>query len=109
MVALSQAAAREIQRIQTLRQQPDSCFRLAIKTGGCSGLYYALDLEAERQEGDRLYESNGISIVVDEQSSSYLQEIQLDYSEDLMGGGFRFYNPQATASCSCGHSFTWED
>lgn len=108
MVALSPAAAREIRRLQTIRKQPDSSLRLSIKIGGCSGLYYVLDLEPEPQASDRRYESNGITIVADEQSNNYLQEMQLDYSEDLMGGGFRFHNPQAIATCSCGHSFAWE-
>jgi len=108
MIVLSQSAASEVRRWQLMRKQPESSLRLRVKTGGCSGLYYDLDLASQPEEGDRLYESHGISIVIDEQSSTYLQEMTVDYSEDLMGGGFRFHNSRATATCGCGHSFAAE-
>lgn len=107
MVDISQAAAREIKRIKLSRQKPDSRLRLQIKSGGCSGLFYSLELESSNSEtqGDRYYESNGIQVVVDAQSDPYITDLKLDYSEDLMGGGFRFQNPQVTATCGCGLSF----
>ncbi len=107
MVEISQAAAKEIARIKLSRQKPDSCLRLQIKSGGCSGLFYSLELESSvsEAEGDRCYESNGIQIVVDAQSVPYITDLKLDYSEDLMGGGFRFQNSQVTATCGCGLSF----
>ena len=106
MIDLTQAAAAEIRRIQQSRQQPDSCFRIGVKTGGCSGFVYILELEKSPQTGDRVYQNKDITIIVDEQSSAYFTELKLDFSEDLMGGGFRFYNPQAATTCSCGQSFT---
>ncbi len=122
MIQISQAAAREIKRLKQLRQQPDNLFRLSVKQGGCSGLFYNLELDTfssqtqtqETAEGnnavsgqkqDRSYESNGVTLVVDEQTYAYVQGLKLDYSEDLMGGGFRFQNPNATSSCKCGLSF----
>ncbi len=107
MVDISQAAAKEINRIKLSRQKPDSHLRLQIKAGGCSGLFYSLELESSssKTEGDRYYESNGIQVVVDAQSYPYITDLKLDYSEDLMGGGFRFQNPQVTATCGCGLSF----
>ena len=107
MVDISQAAAKEIKRIKLSRQKPDSRLRLQIKSGGCSGLFYSLELEATAAEakGDRYYESNGIQIVVDAQSVPYIADLKLDYSEDLMGGGFRFQNPHVSATCGCGLSF----
>jgi iron-sulfur cluster assembly accessory protein len=106
MVQISQAAAKEIKRIKLSRQQPDSFLRIQIKSGGCSGLFYDLGLESNCQSGDRCYESNGISIVVNSTSLPYIENLQLDYSEDLMGGGFRFRNPQAANVCGCGVSFS---
>lgn len=109
MVYISQAAAQEIERLKSSRQKPNSRLRLQIKSGGCSGLFYSLDLESAssktEQEGDRLYESHGIQIVVDAQSVPYVIDLKLDYSEDLMGGGFRFQNPATVATCGCGLSF----
>ena len=69
-------------------------------------MFYALELSQTDEQGDRIYQSNGISLVVDSQSYPYLQGLKLDYSEDLMGGGFRFHNSNVTASCSCGQSFS---
>jgi iron-sulfur cluster assembly accessory protein len=106
MIDLSQAAANEIKRLQESCQQIGSYFRIGVKAGGCSGLYYTLELSATPQAGDCLYESQGISIIVDAESESYLQTLKLDYAEDLMGGGFRFQNPNASTTCGCGLSFS---
>lgn len=104
-IDITQAAAKEIKRIQSSRQKPDSQFRLRVKTGGCSGFLYCLDLDEVSQQDDRVCESNGISILIDEASYPLIKGLKLDYSEDLMGGGFRFQNPQASAICGCGQSF----
>lgn len=115
MIHISQAAATEIKRVQISRNQPDSLFRLRVKPGGCSGLFYSLELDEPSRAsnslsessagGDLIYEIQGICVVVDELSSSSVRGLKLDYSEDLMGGGFRFQNPHATYTCSCGLSF----
>lgn len=106
MIQLSQAAAREIKRLQLSRQQPNSYFRLGIKEGGCSNLYYTFELIESPESGDRVCESQGIAIAMNPSHLSYLQNLKLDYSEDLMGGGFRFSNPNAAATCGCGLSFS---
>lgn len=111
MIDISQAAAKEIERIKLSREQPDSRLRLKIKSGGCSGLLYELGLEKleiqdlDSPSSDRIFEISGVAIVVDKKSLSYIENLKLDYSEDLMGGGFRFQNPHATANCGCGLSF----
>lgn len=107
MIDMTLAALREIQRLQNSRQKPDSYLRLGVKAGGCSGWYYTLELSEEVETGDRLYENQGIKIVIAGSSQPYLQSLRLDYAEDLMGGGFRFHNPQAADPCSCGLSFSW--
>lgn len=107
MIHISKNAAQEIKRIQLSHQKPDSIFRLTVKEGGCSGLFYDFKLdESSSQETELQFESNGISIVVDPKSYVYLEGIKLDYSEDLMGGGFRFENPNAFSCCGCGISFS---
>jgi iron-sulfur cluster assembly protein len=108
MIVLTQAAATEIQRLQTSSFKPDSPLRLGVKTGGCAGLYYVIEFASSPTDGDRIYESHGLSFMIDEHSDRYLDGLKLDYSEDLMGGGFRFQNPNAFASCRCGHSFSIE-
>lgn len=107
-ISIGQNAAKEIARIKLSCQQPNSLVRLKIKTGGCSGLFYVLELESQKSPGDRQYEIGEICLVVDPQSDCYLQDLKIDYSEDLMGGGFRFQNSQARETCSCGLSFAVE-
>lgn len=105
MIHLSQAATREIKRMQSKRQKAER-LRIRVQLGGCEGLFYSIDFEDTVNESDRLYDCDGISVIIDEQSLTYLPELSLDYSEDLMGGAFRFHNPQALTSCGCGNSFS---
>ena len=105
MIYLSKSASQEILRLQTNTSTIASSVRLSIAPGGCSGWYYDLGFAGEVGMGDRLYDCGGISVIVDARSLEHLQGMTLDYSADLMGGGFRFHNPQATNICSCGNSF----
>lgn len=109
MVNISDAAAKEINRIKYSSKQPDSHLRITVKKGGCSGCFYDLSLESNHshpiEQKDCHYQRGEISIVVDSSSEPHIKNLKLDYSEDLMGGGFRFQNPQATNVCSCGLSF----
>ena len=110
MVEISSTAMTEIDRLKQTRQMADSFLRLRVKTGGCSGLFYDLELEdipanLPNQESDRTMEIQGVQVIVDPQSWQYVEHLQLDYSEDLMGGGFRFHNPQVKQTCGCGISF----
>ena len=108
MIQLTQAAASEIGRLKLKQKQPQVLFRLAVKPGGCSGgWYYDMSFD-EAGIGDRLFDEHGIQVVVDTASLDYINGLVLDYSEDLMGGGFRFHNPHAIASCGCGNSFSTE-
>jgi iron-sulfur cluster assembly accessory protein len=114
MVEISPTAIREIKRLQTNRENSARCLRLAVRTGGCSGLFYNLKFEeletASREENsslsDRSLEIDGIVLKIDVESWQYIEHLKLDYSEDLMGGGFRFNNPQIKSSCGCGISFS---
>ena len=105
MIHLSAAAVSEIGRLKS-KQQPNCLFRLAVKPGGCSGWFYDMTFESAVKVGDRVFEELGIQVAIDAESLQYINGLQLDYSEDLMGGGFRFHNPQVIATCGCGNSFS---
>ncbi|MDZ8106083.1 MAG: iron-sulfur cluster assembly accessory protein [Nostoc sp. DedQUE12a] len=105
MIHLSQAAASEIVRIKS-KQQPNVLFRLAVKPGGCSGFFYDMSFDEAIKVGDRVFDFDEIQVIVDAESLNQLKGLTVDYSEDLMGGGFRFHNPQAIATCTCGNSFS---
>lgn len=106
MIHLSPPAVKEIKRL--LSKQPNSnvFFRLQVQAGGCSGLLYDMKFDEALKLDDQMYNCAGIPVVIDIQSLNYVSGLTLDYSEDLMGGGFRFHNPQAIAPCGCGNSFS---
>ncbi len=111
-IQLSQAAVNELLRLSTKYERSNSApsqstrLRLGIQSGGCAGLFYTMDFNSVVEPDDRLYTSKGISVVVDPTSHIHLKGLVLDYSEDMMGGSFRFHNPQATQHCDCGNSFS---
>ncbi|MBE9033757.1 HesB/IscA family protein [aff. Roholtiella sp. LEGE 12411] len=105
MIHLSQAAASEIGRIK-FKQQPKGLFRLTVRPGGCSGWFYDMFFDEVVKVNDQVFDLNGIQVIIDTESLNYIIGLTLDYSEDLMGGGFRFHNPQAIATCGCGNSFS---
>ena len=107
MIDLSTSAANEIKRLSS-KQSNQNIFRLRVQIGGCSGLFYDLSFDPTVLPSDRVFNCHGIAVVIDTQSLNYVSDLTLDYSEDLMGGGFRFHNPQATSSCGCGNSFSIE-
>jgi iron-sulfur cluster assembly protein len=102
---ISKAAIAEIHRMQSVRARLDSQFRIGFTPGGCEQFYYSVDLTDDIAADDRVLEVSGITVVIDRRQAEHLERLKLDYSEDLMGGGFRFENPIATNVCGCGNSF----
>ena len=95
------------EKVRTLLEKNEEAtlLRVAIVGGGCNGLSYKLKLESAARRGDILVESGEAPVVVDSKSALYLRGTQLDYSSSLVGGGFKFSNPNAKGTCSCGESF----
>jgi iron-sulfur cluster assembly protein len=102
---LTETAQRRVKSILEEKQVPGHALRVFVSGGGCSGLQYGMALEGQPRETDHRFEAGGLPVVVDPLSMQYLKGITIDYVEDLMGGGFRIENPNAVASCGCGHSF----
>ena len=80
--------------------------RVGVKSGGCSGLSYDLKFDKSHQEDDKIFEDNGVKIIVDKKSFLYLIGTTLEYSGGLNGSGFVFNNPNANRTCGCGESFS---
>jgi len=104
MITLTEAAISRVKNLQT-QKSTTAALRVGIKKGGCSGLSYVMDFAEQMQSDDNEYDCNGVKIVINNENLPQLQGMELDYTEDLMGGGFRFRNPNASKSCSCGTSF----
>jgi len=88
------------------RGQEGDFLRVKITGGGCNGLSYKMKFVDAPKRGDILVRSAGATVLVDTKSALYLRGTQLDYSDKLVGGGFKFSNPNAKSSCSCGESFS---
>jgi iron-sulfur cluster assembly protein len=85
---------------------PEMGFRVGVRGGGCSGLSYALDMEDKVNPYDHVFNLDGVKVVVDKKSFTYLKGMTIVWSGNLLSGGFEFENPNATKSCGCGTSFT---
>jgi iron-sulfur cluster assembly accessory protein len=88
------------------RERQGSYLRVAISGGGCNGLSYKLRFVEAPRKGDILVQSAGVEVVVDPKTALYLKGTVVDFSDRLVAGGFKFSNPNAKASCSCGESFS---
>ena len=88
------------------REKKGNYLRVKITGGGCNGLSYKMKFVGDPKRGDILVRSSGAQILVDTKSALYLRGTQLDYSDKMVGGGFKFSNPNAKSSCSCGESFS---
>jgi iron-sulfur cluster insertion protein len=93
---------------QLLADEGDAsmCLRVFVSGGGCSGLQYGFAIEDAPAEGDLRIQSGALSVVVDPSSLQYLAGAEIDYQETLEGASFVIRNPNATASCGCGNSFS---
>jgi iron-sulfur cluster assembly protein len=80
--------------------------RLGVKTSGCSGMAYTLEFVDEALPEDMIFESNGVKVLVDPTSLVYMDGTELDYAKEGLNEGFKFNNPNATANCGCGESFS---
>ncbi|SFN56994.1 iron-sulfur cluster assembly protein [Algoriella xinjiangensis] len=84
----------------------ESFVRVGVTSGGCSGLNYNLEFDKEHKPEDKVFEDNGVKVIVDKKSFLYLVGMTLEYSGGLNGKGFVFNNPNATRTCGCGESFS---
>ena len=104
-VVVSTAAAKRVAKI--LATEPDmTALRVSVEGGGCSGFSYKLDLTDDVQDDDMVLEAEGAKVLIDPISLMYMGGSVIDFVDDLMGQSFQIKNPNATASCGCGTSFS---
>ena len=109
MINLTDRAASEIKGLLDKQGKPDAMLRVFVSGGGCSGFQYGMSLEDAAMEGDKETEINGVKVIVDPRSAMYISGAEVDFVDNLMGGGFKIDNPNAASSCGCGTSFTPKD
>ena len=104
-MTVTEAAARKAGELLGNAQKETAAIRVYVKSGGCSGYSYGMAIDDRELEGDSIFVDRGVRIVVDKMSLPLLQGSQIDYVENMMGGGFSVNNPNATSACGCGSSF----
>jgi iron-sulfur cluster assembly protein len=104
-LSITELAAVRAREILARYEKPQAAIRVFIKSGGCSGYQYGMAVDERELEGDLVVESLGVRLVVDRMSLPLLAGSQVDWVENMMGGGFSVNNPNATSACGCGSSF----
>jgi len=104
-LALTELAATKLKELLEKQGKSDHYIRVQVVKGGCAGYMYNMDFAKTPQSNDKIVTSNGIAIVIDNDSFEMLKGVTIDYVETLQGAGFKFDNPNATASCGCGKSY----
>ncbi len=105
-ITMSERAARRIHEIMTEERNAGMMLRVAVGGGGCSGFQYSFSLDQTRNPDDLTLERDGARLLIDEMSIALLQGSAIDWHEDVAGAMFVIANPNATASCGCGTSFS---
>lgn len=105
MITVTDTAGNRIARLTTTSEQPVGGLRIKVVGGGCSGLQYKIELDAEKK-GDKVFEGGGGGrVLVDRKSYLYLVGTTVDYAETLQNAGFQIQNPNVKSTCGCGESF----
>lgn len=106
MITLTPAAKTQLSHLLKQKGEPGYFMRVGVKGGGCSGMSYNVELDNRVGEWDKVFGEGESKVVTDQKSFVYLDGIEIDFSTELVGGGFQFRNPNATGSCGCGISFS---
>ncbi len=104
-VTVSSRAAKRIAEILKAESQP-AMLRVAVTGGGCSGFQYNFAIDDARLDDDLAVEQDGVTVLIDPVSLDFLKGAEIDFVDDLIGASFKVNNPNATASCGCGTSFS---
>ena len=104
-ITVSDRAAKQIAAI-IASKTGSKMLRVSVEGGGCSGFQYKFDLVQDRSDDDLAIEKGGITVLIDSVSQMYMEGSEIDFADELIGAAFKINNPNATASCGCGTSFS---
>jgi iron-sulfur cluster assembly protein len=105
-IIVTQKAVKRLKAVMQADGKDGYFLRMSVEGGGCSGMTYNMDFEKTSKEFDKIFKSNGLTILCDLKSWLYLKDVEIDYSDDLLNGGFKIKNPNAERTCGCGTSFS---
>lgn len=105
-IIVTQKAVNRLKAVMQADGKDGYFLRMSVEGGGCSGMTYNMDFEKSKKEFDKIFKSNGLTVLCDLKSWLYLKDVEIDYSDDLLNGGFKIKNPNAERTCGCGTSFS---
>ncbi|MGH2682793.1 MAG: HesB/IscA family protein [Actinomycetota bacterium] len=105
-IEVTEMAATKARSLAEREGRPEACLRVRVTAGGCAGFHYKLSFEDTASGEDHVIESHGLRVLVDPKSVPVIEGSTLDFSEELLGGGFKMLNPRAVHECACGESFS---
>ena len=105
-IFVTEKAVKRLKAVMSSEGKDNYFVRMSVDSGGCSGMNYKIDFEDNQGDYDKIFEINGLKVVCDLKSWLYLKNITIDYSDDMLNGGFKIENPNAERTCGCGTSFS---
>lgn len=105
MVTVTERAVSQVKTLLEKEGKQGYYLRVYVEGGGCSGFQYGLKFVEKKEDDDQVVERDGVKVLIDPASVLYMTGAEVDYTDGLNGSGFKVNNPNATASCGCGHSF----
>ncbi|MBC8197085.1 MAG: iron-sulfur cluster assembly accessory protein [Candidatus Marinimicrobia bacterium] len=105
-ITIETKAAKRLKVVMGAEGKADFALRMSVVGGGCSGMTYNMSFDDKQGEFDKVFESEGVKIFCDLKSWLYLKGTKIDYSDDMLTGGFKINNPNASRTCGCGTSFS---
>ena len=105
-IIVTEKAVKRLKAVMSSEGKEDHVLRMSVEGGGCSGMSYKMDFDMAQGDFDKVFETNGLKVVCDLKSWLYPKNITVDYSDDMLTGGFKIKNPNADRTCGCGTSFS---
>ncbi|MFQ6677712.1 MAG: HesB/IscA family protein [Fidelibacterota bacterium] len=105
-ISVTSKAVERIKNTMKMENKEGWALRMGVEGGGCSGMNYIMSFEKQQGEMDKVIEQNGLTIYCDLKSWLYLKGLEIDFSDDMLNGGFKLNNPNANRTCGCGTSFS---
>ena len=105
-IFITEKAAKRLKAVMSAEGKSNHFLRMSVDSGGCSGMNYKMDFDNNQEDYDKVFEQYGLTVVCDLKSWLYLKDITVDYSDDMLNGGFKIENPNAERTCGCGTSFS---
>ena len=105
-IFVTKNAVNKLKGVMKSENKENYFLRMSVEGGGCSGMTYKMDFDKKLKEFDKVFKSNGLTVICDLKSWLYLKDVKIDYSDDLLNGGFKITNPNAERTCGCGTSFS---